>query len=242
MEISPLKSTLAVALILLTFCSEKVFSMDCFRRNKTVFPAEEKQARSQEGRAEDKRGDQSAVISRGVLEPGQGPAEQQEEAQSNGKGEGSFDEVPAVAQEQDGRQSFYPYGYDRRVSSREEVDLCLKSVQKIYNETRLAFIEAGRLDDNSSIHSRALDLAQRQIASLAEEWKKATDGDKDSLNKIKADSAALYSSLSAMKEDAAAVHQLNQIRMYNALTGKSHFTSVQKKVDRATFENMREDF
>jgi hypothetical protein len=226
---------LLVALISLTFSSGKVFSMEYFRGKKGPDPAgEEAQARFQERRAEDGNGDASSAVARGVLAVGRGPSEEQEEEsqdswENGGALDGSFDGGVDVQGAQHRQQSSYLAG--REMNPKELAYLYLKRAQDKRAEAEIAFFEAGQLDGTQNAYSTALRLAQLRINQLENVLQKAEQKTpseqpaafEQALEHIQPRSSELCSKLNSGMEDAAVAHERDQLRTYNALTGKKSF-------------------
>ena len=165
MKNSPLTILLLVAAFLLTFSSEKVFSMDCFwPKKKALDPVrDEAQARFQESRVGGGRGDASGDVRRGALAPGTGPSEQQQAAQDDRESNAALDQAASVEEEQNGKQVCYPsHG---KLAVRERAYLYLMDIQKKWNQAAMTFGEVGDFRF-SNVHSKALMFVKADIDAL----------------------------------------------------------------------------
>jgi hypothetical protein len=167
MKDSPLSVCLLVALTLLTFSSEKVFSMEIFFGKKSPDPAGEKaQARFQESRAEGGSGDRSSTISRGPLGPGTGPSEKRDVAQED------ENDTTVAGESYEGQNE----GEDvdiKGVTDRQLAYLCLQQLQDKHSTVQTMFAQAGLLSRDRSIHSMALDFVKNNIDALTKTLEQA---------------------------------------------------------------------
>ncbi|MBX9577207.1 MAG: hypothetical protein K2W97_01875 [Chthoniobacterales bacterium] len=173
MKHSPLSVLVLVALILLTFSSEKVFSMYCCWPKKRTFDLtrNEGQARFEKSRTENGSEYKSSVVSRGALGPEKGPSEQKGAKQDDGQDEGE--------------DSYFHAG---ELSDQEEAFLCLQRIQGKYDEAKMIFERAEILDKAQTL---ALKMMQREIDVLTVTLERA--GQKPLAEQASAFEAALES-------------------------------------------------
>ncbi|MEI6416163.1 MAG: hypothetical protein WCO92_00405 [Verrucomicrobiota bacterium] len=226
---------LLVAAFLLTFSSEKVFSMDyCWPKKKALDPVrDESQARFQESRVGDGRGDTSGDVPRGATSPGTGPSEQQQAAQGDGESNAAIDQAVSVEEEQNGKQVSYPS--DRKLAVRDRAYLHLMDIQKKRNQAKMTFGEVGDFRF-SNMHSNALKFVKVYIntleRSLQEAEAKEPSGQENAFmvacTEAETNCAKITLFLDAMIEDAVVSHQIRQQMMYKRLNGRDPFDELPK--------------
>lgn len=199
--------------------------MDCFwlKKKKIAPVSEELQARFRESRVDNGGGDVSGAVSRGALEPGRWPSEQQGVAQGNHQNEAGSEGAPneEQAEEQVSRLD------GRELTSREQAYLYLQQIQDKRDKAEITFIQVGdfKFAEAHSIALRFVEVDIDALKSTLQEAEAKERSEQESAFKVtceeaKTKYAKIKLFLDSMIEDAVVTHQIRQLIIYNALIGK----------------------